>query len=151
MKYAHTETGRALDPQFDSDAGKYAARFTAEVIENWSIVQVPDDTLHGALDNGDGTFTNPQPPPSPVIYTTLSATAFQDVCETGLGSQARFGKIIRDMSASADDQVFSAYQRFMKSITFDRSKAAPLFTLLVAKGLMTTQERTAILNAWPST
>jgi len=115
------------------------------------FITVPDSAVNGAVDNGDGTFTNPQPPPSQVIYTTLSATAFQDVCETGLSSQARFGKIIRDMSASADDQVFSAYQRFMKSITFDRSKAAPLFTLLVAKGLMTTQERTAILNAWPST
>lgn len=80
---------------------------------------------------------------------TLSASGFQDTCETALGSAARFGKITRDMAASIDDLVFAANKRFDKSVTFDKDKAAPLFSLLVAKGLMTAQERTAILAAWP--
>ncbi|CAB4188086.1 hypothetical protein UFOVP1169_56 [uncultured Caudovirales phage] len=149
MKFAHIETGAALDPQFDTDAGKYAARFAPGIMAQWVISQVPDDTQHGAKDNGDGTFTNPGPPPAKAVPLTLSATGFQDACETGLGSTARFGKIIRDMAESADDQVFSTYQRFIKSTTFDKSKAAPLFSLLVSKGLMTAPERTAILAAWP--
>lgn len=87
------------------------------------------------------------------VQKIVSASGFQDACETGLGGgstgAARFGKILRDMAGSIDDLVFSAFKRYEKSITFDKDKAAPLFSLLVSKGLMTAPERTAILAAWP--
>lgn len=116
------------------------------------FIIVPDGTLHGAKDNGDGSFTNPSGviPTAPLL---LSATSFQDVCETALGvgatGQARFGAVIRAMAASADDQVFAAYQRFFKSITFDKAKVGLMLALLVSKGLMTAQERLGILSGWP--
>lgn len=97
----------------------------------------------------DGTrfeVETPDPPRAPFV---LSATAFQDACEAGLGSSARFGEVIRAMSTSNDDAVLAVYKRYEKSEKFDKTKAALLFSLLVSKGLMTTPERTAILAAWP--
>lgn len=78
--FAHTETGIVLDAQCDKSmddykcrygAGPqrpnendeaYAARLEKSVAAKWKIVEVPEGTEHGAKDNGDGTFTNPQPP-----------------------------------------------------------------------------------------
>jgi len=98
-------------------------------------------------------YTPPAPPPAPGPIV-LSATAFQDVCEAALGGngvgRTRFGKVIRDMSASADDEVLSVFKRYDKSQTFERGKASALFTLLVSKSILTAQERTAILAAWPN-
>lgn len=97
----------------------------------------------------DGSRTERDIPDPIRVPLTLSATAFQDVCEAGLGSATRFGAVIRAMSESADDAVLAVYKRYDKSEKFDKPKAAQLFTLLVSKGLMNSGERTAILAAWP--
>lgn len=94
-------------------------------------------------------------PDGPRAPLSLSATAFQDVCEAGLGGgstgRARFGAIIRAMETSADDEVRGVFKRFDKSITFDKPKAAGLLSILVSKSVagLTPQERLAILAAWP--
>ena len=67
--FAHVGGGKALDCQEDSNLDAYLLRFTAVVIYGWMIAghvikQVPNGTQHGATDNGDGTYTNPPPPPS---------------------------------------------------------------------------------------
>lgn len=120
------------------------------------FVVVPDEAVHGAKDNGDGTFTNPSPSNPSKAPLILSASGFQDTCVAGLGGnsvgEARFGAIIRAMASSNDDLVFSIYQRFVKSTTFDRQKSGQMLTVLVQKNIanLTAQERTAILAEWPN-
>lgn len=89
----------------------------------------------------------------PSVPLTLSASTFQDTCETGLGGgatgRAAYGAIVKAMRASTDDDVVAVYERLQKSFLFDKNKASPLFTLLVNKTLMTATQRTNILAAWP--
>ena len=157
-KFAHTEIGFALDPYESDSAEAYLKRFTTDATKDWLVVEVPNNTEHGAKDNGDGTFTNPAAvPAAPATPAVLSSTAFQDVCETALGGgstgRARFGEIVRAMQTSADNELLAVYKRYEKSVTFEKSKVAGLLTLLVAKGVasLTAQERTAILAGWPET
>lgn len=151
--YAHIIDGFAVDVVVTPPELK--DRYHPDWLARNPFNVVPDTDIHGellrsgAIYNGDGTFINPVPVAVIPVAVVISASVFQDICETGLGSSARFGAIIRAMETSANDQIFSAYQRFSKSITFDKSKAAPLFSLLVGNGIMTSQERAAILNAWP--
>lgn len=120
--------------------------------DNHDFMRVADDAMSGAIKQPDGSFLNPSNTVQ-LSPSTVSASGFQDICETALGGgvtgAARFGKIIRDMASSVDDTVFAIYQRFLKSLTFDKTKSAAMLAVLVSKGLITGQERTAILNAWP--
>lgn len=152
--FARIVDGYAIDCRVHTSATELAACFHPSWLAVNPFVVVPDGTAHGAKDNGDGTFTNPaiqNPPASPA---TLSASAFQDLCVNNLGGnsigETRFGAIVRTMSTSADDLVFSVYQRFIKSSTFDKSKSIQMFQILQNKGIMTSQERNAIINAWPN-
>lgn len=73
---AHVETGQALDVQSCQTTADYLKRYTAAVTAGWVASIVPDGTLHNAVDNGNGTFTNPvvrTPPPQ----TTVSVTDFK--------------------------------------------------------------------------
>jgi len=92
-------------------------------------------------------------PDAPKSPKSLSATGFQDACEAGLGGgttgAARFGDIMLALASSADGLVLSVNQRFAKSTTFDKPKAAAALGVLVAKSIITAQDRTAILAAWP--
>ena len=100
----------------------------------------------------DSTGEIPPPAKQPAL---LSATAFQDVCEAGLGGgstgRARFGAVLRSMAANIDDEVLGIFKRYEKSATFDKPKSSAMLTLLVSKGVanLTAQERAAILAAWP--
>ncbi len=60
--FAHIEDGKALDPHVNVSATEYLRRYAIDTTAAWNVVEVPDGTLHGAIDNGDGTFTNPAPP-----------------------------------------------------------------------------------------
>jgi hypothetical protein len=97
----------------------------------------------------DGSYitTGTEAPSAPLI---LSATAFQDAAETGLGSRARFGEVIRAMQTSANDEILSVFKRYDKSITFEKAKAAAMLSLLVSAAIVTPQERSHILAAWPN-
>ena len=154
MKYARLRDGRLIDVyRVPEDFADFDT--LNRCLPGGDFIMVPDSAENSATDNGDGTYTNPVAVVVTKLPTSLSSTAFQDVCEAGLGGGAlgatRFGKIIRDVSVSTDDLIYSAYQRFIKATTFDKAKTAPLFKLLVDNNLMTAQESTAILAAWPST
>lgn len=62
--FAHIENGYVIDPYDHATIAEYKSRFGA-LADQWVIVSVPSGTVHGAKDNGDGTFTNPPPPPLP--------------------------------------------------------------------------------------
>jgi len=150
--YARIVSGYALDCQVAATATELSARFHPDWLTANPFTVVPDGTIHGAKDNGDGTFTNPTPVIPAVVYALISASEFQETCEAAFGGGSvgatRFGKVMRDMSASADDLVFSVYQRFVKSITFDRTKTSLALHVLQSATIITGAERTAILNGW---
>lgn len=52
-------------------------------IEN-GFVEVPDDTIPGMLDNGDGTFSNPPPDPEPVPQSVTRFQALAALHNAGL-------------------------------------------------------------------
>lgn len=134
-----------------------AVKSPVEGVDYIVVVGVPQDGDHVRITTAAGvqifenTYTGPTI--SPVVAATLAASGFQDVCETGFGGGAtgasRFGAVMRALATSNDDLVYSINQRFLKSTTFDKTKAAAMFTILVAKTVLTAQERTAILAAWP--
>lgn len=66
--FARVAGGYALDCQIAATATDLAARFNPEWLSANPFVIVPDGTLHGAVDNGNGTFTNPPPA---IDYSTL--------------------------------------------------------------------------------
>lgn len=59
MRFAHTETGRALDPADAESAAVYRARFNPAATVSWMVVTVPDGTAHGAIPRGNGDYNNP--------------------------------------------------------------------------------------------
>lgn len=88
--FAHTETGFAVNVIVADDEAAYAARFnpdsmTSQVFADgvwsnvpWKIVHVPDGTIDGAKDNGDGTFSAPPSPSIPIPQpVALTKTAFE--------------------------------------------------------------------------
>lgn len=157
--YARIQSGFAVDVQIAATATELAARFHPEWFAANPFTVVPDGTLHGARDNGNGTFTNPLPPPVVAIPLTVSKTAFMDVCQTAFGGGAtgrqRFGAIIRACGASNDDEVRFVYERFQGAQTFDKQVVLQLMTLLISKGTalitpaVNVAERTAIDTNWP--
>lgn len=63
-KYAHIRDGFLIDVwRVPEDYPDLATRDRSLGAEGW--IEVPDDIVHGAKVNEDGTFTNPPPPPPP--------------------------------------------------------------------------------------
>jgi hypothetical protein len=71
--FAHTETGKALDPQEADDADGYLKRFSGIDTDAWQVKEVPAGTQHGATPNGQGGWNNP-PQPAPAPPTPGSAS-----------------------------------------------------------------------------
>lgn len=148
IKFARSTPEGWCDPK---EAASLAALDT-QYHPEWVAARKASGTWFQAVsDQVYADLTTTAPPAQ--VPATLSASSFQDTCEAGLGGgttgATRFGKIVRDMQASADDLVLSLYQRFLKAETFDKAKATQFFAVLVNKTIMTGAERTAILNAWP--
>ena len=64
--FARLVDGYAVDCRVQASATELAACFHPDWLATHPFVVVPDGTVHGAKDNGDGTFTNPPIPPPPV-------------------------------------------------------------------------------------
>lgn len=56
--FARVVDGFALDIQIAATVTELASRFHPNWLAANPFIVVPDGTLHGATDNGDGTFTN---------------------------------------------------------------------------------------------
>lgn len=93
----------------------------------------------------------PSPSAAPAI---LSKRTFIDMAAAALGTngegRAALGAILRGMNTSDDDEVYVLSQRWTEAITLDKPQVSALTSILVSKNIMTSQQRTAILNAWPN-
>lgn len=64
-KYARIKETHLIDVwRVPEDYPDLATRDRCLGADGW--IEVPDDAVHGAHDNGDGTFTNPPAPPAVV-------------------------------------------------------------------------------------
>lgn len=126
------------------------------------FTQVPDDTLPGATDNGDGTFANPtQVVPSKP--KALSKTAFMKHAvgqfaatnSTNLkDSYARYYTVMSVAKSSSDDAVRAAHEQYDIAIEVSKAEVETLTQWMVdATGdtdRLTSAERTAVLDNWPT-
>lgn len=69
--FARIVGGFAIDCRVQASATELAACFHPDWLAKNPFVQVPDGTLHGAKDNGNGTFTNHVP----VVFVTQPINA----------------------------------------------------------------------------
>jgi len=91
-----------------------------------------------------------EPPPAPEPRT-LSATAFNKYAAShlGLNGMARFIEIMDGARAAGGVPKFCAAQ-YDKALTFDKSEVDAFSKVLVLATIMTSDERDAILDNWPT-
>lgn len=118
------------------------------------FVKVADDAMSGAVQQPDGSYTNPiipAPPPQPKL---LSKTAFQDYAVSQLGGgmvgMGRFTDIMDATRDSASSAVRFAFARYEAADVFEKTNTATLTAIMVSAAVMTADERTAIIDNWPT-
>ena len=84
----------------------------------------------------------------------LSKTAFQDYVVSQLGGGAtgmgRFTEIMDATRDNASGAVRFAFARYEAALTFEKTNTATLTALMASAGTLTSGERTAILDNWPT-
>ena len=116
-------------------------------VSEWS--QVPAGTMHGATDNGDGTFTNPTFPTSPVTFRTGKDMALQLIVWLGGGAPGRagLGAIIKACNASANgaDNFFAYY------LTLENFTKAEFIAVMnaVDNAIISSQAKAFVAANWP--
>jgi hypothetical protein len=134
-------------PPWASDDATFVARLRP------GSILLPEGTENSATDNGDGTYTNTPRPIPHVIYKTLSKTEFADHCYAQLGGGItgidRFGAILKAASASTNDGVYAALDRYKSANTIQKDNAAIFIALLQSDGILTQQEANNVINKWP--
>ena len=140
-KFAHIETGFALDPHESDSAEAYLKRFTEDATKDWLVVEVPKGTEHGAKDNGDGTFTNPTQPalPRPQKRTVTLEEVINLIPAT----------VIKSLEDSTIAAVIKRYRLFLARPDFTYAKGVELSDYLQAATLFTDQENIDFKAAWP--
>ena len=79
----------------------------------------------------------------------LSKTELMDTWLAGGLTASRYGVVIKAMKDSSDGDVIYAYERYAGSASFTKEITESLTSTLVSKSIMTSDEQTAFLNAWP--
>lgn len=155
--FARLINGVALDCQIGT-VSDLATRFHPVWLSKNPFTEVPDGTLHGAKDNGDGTFSNPVIVQPALIDLILSKSDFIDHCSAQLGSaatgQVRFGAIIAAARASTDGAVAFGISKYDSLSAVTKAQAQAFFTAIRQAGLpggaiVTVAEITAIVTNWP--
>ena len=126
--YAHTETGKALEPQPAGSVADYI-RFVGSNRDTsgWNVVEVPAGTQHCATDNGNGTFTNPTAPPSSRLRA-LPQFVVMDVLNDVFGD-TRFLAVLTALAALNTDAWVARMKRFNNcGATFTRDQVIAFLT-----------------------
>ena len=156
--------GQWLDVTTGPDLVTVQKRFPFPITSCPALDTNGEPLRHGAMDNGNGTATNPTVQAPATTYATLSATAFMDVAIAGLATTglsagaatARFQEIVEAAKNFVGTnetalRVRYAHERYAKADKFNRDVVSALLSLFASPSvaIATAQERTAILAAWP--
>lgn len=97
---------------------------------------------------------SPPATPIPPPPSLLSKTAFQDYAVSQLGAgvtgMARFTAIMDATRDNTDGAVRFAFARYEAALTFEKTNTASLTAIMVSASVMTADERTAIIDNWPT-
>ncbi len=151
--FARLADGYALDCQHADTATQLAARFHPDWLAAHPFIQVPDGTLHGARDNGNGTFTNPIVVPPPLPDAVLSRQQLRKHIVKVFGDNgAAAAKLqaYRDGALAEVGTTDAAKRRRLALIveredTFTKDEADELMTLFQ----FVAQDKADVLAAWP--
>lgn len=121
--------------------------------------EVPVGTQSGAKKNQDGTFSNPSPPPAADgIYENGAFGTFLAglLNPDPLVGRARLRKILEDAAAKtgttdADFRTREFKDWFYATRIFGKPTVADYLADLVTSNVITSGQRTAVLNAWKKT
>lgn len=98
--FARSVGGFLVDIQTAASATELAARFHPDWLAKNTFIVVPDGMLHGAVDNGNGTYINhkpatpdpiqppPPPPPDPIEVLTAKVQALSDAIAVAVPAAA---------------------------------------------------------------
>lgn len=142
MRYGRVLNGRLADV-IDVPSALFADIADAQKkIGVTGFVQVALDNVNGATDNGDGTFSNPQPisPPAPV-KRTCTREEIIDLLPGGVM------KACRD---STNVNVIKAFYKFLAKGGFTYLEGVILGDGLEALTIITAQQNIDFKAAWPT-
>lgn len=155
--YARIDNGYALDCQTASDLNVLASRYHPEWFARQTFIVVPDGTKHGAIDNGNGTFTNQGLPIVTLIDAVLDENGFIDYMTGQLGGgatgDARYGAVLIAAKNTTDSTVATKFAKF-NAAPGGRQPTKKLLNAMKTAALpagsaVTTAEVNAIDNNWP--
>lgn len=159
--YARIVGGYTVDVVVDADPVDIYGQAQVDAWDAAGVgfVAVPDGTLNGAADNGDGTFTNPsEPEPAEPQPVELTQVAFIDMAIVALGGMpaglVRYETVILAAEAQAGVivGVKTALDQYRMAKSLEKPKVADMLGLFVSNstGDLTTEEMNAVLAAWPT-
>lgn len=148
-KYSRRVDGYAVDVVTAASPEAAAAKF-GTIFVGGDFLPVPDETLHGAkLTVVDGVVTAienpPAPPAPPAVYRLLTPNQVIDLMLAVIGIAAHAACERSDLDAMV---VWRAKLNRARDIRKDQAVAG--LAVIVAAGLMTAAQRTAILDSWPT-
>ena len=114
--------------------------------------QVSETCVNGSVLQENGNYINPVVgnSTSPIL---LSRTGFQDLCVSCLGAgvtgMSRFSNIMDATKAHENGAVRFAYERYNSALTFEKTNAETLLSILYTFEVITEKELTDILAGWP--
>lgn len=150
--FAHIFGGIVYDAQVNATLAEYKARFGNLPTTAWAshtFAQVPDGTVHGAVDAGGGNYNNPVPPAPPVpdpvrVKKEIRALAAGVVGVAGLQTiiEAVRGNADTTNAAKAARNALDAWNA---DATFSKTEMGQIMQAFVNVSAMTAQQRTDIL------
>lgn len=157
--FAHVESGVAMDAQVAPDAHAYMSRFNPAVTAGWTVVQVDDGTLNGAVLGQDGKWVNPAAAaPSSAPSAVLTKTAFRKYAASVLagGGEAGMSRV-EEILAAADAASAAAgtgavkfcHGQYDAADTFALDEVETFMKIMQKYGIAQPAEATAILSGWP--
>ncbi len=138
-----------MEPQPAADAAGYLALFPRINTSGWQVQAVAASVQHGAASDGSGGWINPAAPLLPT-YKEVRKLEFATFAAAAVGGNATLGGIIKACRDSADNAVIGAYELFKSQATLTKDEMTAILTLLQAKSIVTAQQKSDILAAWPT-
>ena len=132
-KYARIRDGFCTDVyRVPEDYGTF--ELLNKCLPGGGFIVVPDNTVHGAKDNGNGAYTNPTPPPPPpapsVVYKKLHRGGRLQIM-TDVFSDARQIAITAAFDALTDDVWVIRRRKFYSETYYiTRDEMTQLFTAM---------------------
>lgn len=152
--FARIVNGFAIDCRVHASATELAACFHPVWLAQNPFVVVPDGTVHGARDNGNGTFTNPIVIPPPPVYRRLTRQDLRAVAKKAFGDngaavaklQTYLDTAKANVGTTAADKVMRyAYDSIMTGDDFSFDDGDQIMTGLQ----FTAPDKAAVQALWP--